>query len=176
MLYGGVMSDRVSRQGVLVVTQSCMMVLAFVLAALTFAGAVRPWHIVLLASGLGLANAFDAPARQAFVSELVGREDLTNAIALSSAMFNMATAVGPAVAGITYHLFGPGWCFDQRPLVHRGHPLPPRDDDLGPARHGPHDVSPHRAENALATLPPSRDRALVLLVGLVGWFGISFLR
>jgi MFS family permease len=66
---------------------------------------------VLLALGLGIANAFDVPARQAFVVEMVEREDLTNAIALNSSMFNLATVVGPAVAGLAYAIFGPAWCF-----------------------------------------------------------------
>jgi len=110
-LYGGVVADRVSRRGLMVVTQTGMMVLAFLLAALTFLHLVQPWHIVLLALFLGIANAFDAPARQAFVSELVPRHHMTNAIALNATMFNTATALGPAIAGITYALFGPGWCF-----------------------------------------------------------------
>jgi len=111
MLYAGVVADRVSRRTLLVVTQVCMMVLAFVIAGLTFLGLIQPWHIVALALFLGVANAFDAPARQAFVLEMVEREDLTNAIALNSAMFNAAVVVGPAVAGITYAAFGPAWCF-----------------------------------------------------------------
>jgi MFS family permease len=110
-LYGGVVADRVSRRSLLLVTQASMMVLAFILAVLTFAGLTRPWHVVALAFALGVANAFDAPARQAFVSELVTREDLTNAIALNAVMFNAAVAVGPAVAGATYAAFGPAWCF-----------------------------------------------------------------
>ena len=110
-LYGGVVSDRMPRRTLLVITQTAMMILAFILAALTFAGVVQPWHIVLLAFLLGVANAFDAPARQAFVLEMVEREDLANAIALNSTMFNSATAVGPAVAGVTYALVGPAWCF-----------------------------------------------------------------
>jgi MFS family permease len=93
------------------ITQACMMVLAFVLAALTFTHAVQPWHVLVLASLLGVANSFDAPARQSFVSEMVAPEDLTNAIALNSTMFQTATVVGPAVAGVSYALFGPGWCF-----------------------------------------------------------------
>ena len=110
-LYGGVISDRMSRRTLLVITQTSMMILAFILAALTFAGVVQPWHIIVLAFLLGIANAFDAPARQAFVLEMVPREDMTNAIALNSTMFNSATAVGPAVAGVTYALLGPAWCF-----------------------------------------------------------------
>ena len=110
-LYGGVIADRVPRRALLVVTQSVMMILAFILAALWFLGVVQPWHIIVLAALLGIANSFDAPARQAFVSEMVPPEDLTNAIALNATMFNTATAVGPAVAGIAYALFGAGWCF-----------------------------------------------------------------
>jgi MFS family permease len=110
-LYGGVIADRISRRTVLIITQSTMMALAFILAGLVFTGAVQPWHIVLLAGLLGIANAFDAPARQAFVVELVDRQDMINAIALNSTMFNAATVVGPSAAGITYALFGPAWCF-----------------------------------------------------------------
>jgi MFS family permease len=110
-LYGGVVADRVSRRGLLVATQSAMMIFAFILAALTFLHVVQPWHVLVLSFLLGVANSFDAPARQAFVGEMVHREDLTNAIALNATMFHTATAVGPAVAGITYALFGPGWCF-----------------------------------------------------------------
>jgi MFS family permease len=110
-LYGGVVADRVPRRKLIVITQSCMMVLAIVLAALTFLRVVQPWHVLVLASLLGIANSFDAPARQSFVSEMVGPDDLTNAIALNSTMFQAATVVGPAMAGITYAMFGPGWCF-----------------------------------------------------------------
>ncbi|MFZ5808057.1 MAG: MFS transporter [Chloroflexota bacterium] len=110
-LYGGFVADRVPRRTLLILTQAFMMILAAVLAALTFSGLVRPWHIIGLAFLLGIANAFDAPARLAFVLELVSREDLTNAVALNATMFNTATAFGPAVAGLTYAAFGPAWCF-----------------------------------------------------------------
>ncbi|MBA4407711.1 MFS transporter, partial [bacterium] len=111
MVYGGVIADRFSRKNILIITQTIMMILALVLAMLTFAQVVLPWHIILLTFLLGVANAFDAPARQAFVNELVPREDLLNAIALNSMMFHSAAAIGPAVAGITYAVLGPGWCF-----------------------------------------------------------------
>jgi MFS family permease len=110
-LYAGVVSDRISRRRLIVITQTSMMVLAFIQATLVFTGLIQPWHILVLAALLGIANAFDAPARQSFVIELVDREDLTNAIALNSTMFNMATVVGPSVAGFAYALVGPGWCF-----------------------------------------------------------------
>jgi MFS family permease len=110
-LYGGVVADRISRRALMVVTQTSMMILAFLLAALTFLHLVQPWHILVLAVFLGVANAFDAPARQAFVTDMVPPEDLTNAIALNAAMFHAATTTGPAAAGLTYALFGPAWCF-----------------------------------------------------------------
>lgn len=111
MLYAGVVADRVPRRNLIMICQTAMMVLAFLLAALTFTDLVKPWHIIVLAFLLGTANAFDAPARQSFVLEMVNREDLSNAIALNGTMFNTATAIGPAVGGLTYALFGPAWCF-----------------------------------------------------------------
>src|SRR5208337_2829985 len=110
-LYGGVIADRVPRRRLLVITQTLSMLLAFVLSALTFARLVMPWHIIVLAFSLGVVNAFDAPARQSFVLEMVDRSVLTNAIALNSTMFNTAMAFGPAIGGIVYALVGPGWCF-----------------------------------------------------------------
>ena len=110
-LYGGVVADRISRRTLLVITQTSMMVLAFGLGALAFAGLVKPWHILVFAFLLGIANAFDAPARQSFVLEMVPREVLINAIALNSTMFNAATAVGPAAGGLLYAAVGPAWCF-----------------------------------------------------------------
>jgi predicted MFS family arabinose efflux permease len=88
-----------------------MMVLAFVLAILTFTNVIQWWHILILAFLMGICNAFDAPARQAFVLEMVEREDMTNAIALNSTMFNLAVVLGPALGGLIYAWVGPGWCF-----------------------------------------------------------------
>lgn len=110
-LYGGVIADRMPRRTLMIITQTSMMILAFILAALTFTGLVQPWHVIVLAFLLGVANAFDAPARLAFTLEMVDREDLTNAIALNATMFNSATAVGPAVAGLVYAALGAAWCF-----------------------------------------------------------------
>ena len=110
-LYGGVIADRVPRRLLLMATQGVMMALAAFLAADTFLGVVQPWHILVLAFLLGIVTAFDAPARHAFVLEMVGREDLTNAIALNSSVFNLATTLGPAIAGLVYAWVGPFWCF-----------------------------------------------------------------
>lgn len=111
MLFGGVVADRIPRRRILIVTQSLSMLLALVLSALAFARAIAPWHILLLAFALGVVNAFDAPARQSFVLEMVERAVLPNAIALNSMMFNTAMVVGPALGGLVYALLGPGWCF-----------------------------------------------------------------
>lgn len=111
MLYGGLVADRMSRRTLMMITQSVMMILAFVLAGLVFANVVQPWHILVLAFLLGTANAFDAPARQAMVAELVDREDMTNAIAYNATMFNAGMIVGPAIGGLIYAWTGPAWCF-----------------------------------------------------------------
>ena len=99
-LYAGAIADRVSKRRIIFFTQAAMMVLAFVLAILCFTGVVRFWHVLVLAFLLGAAQALDTPARQAFVVELVGKEDLSNAIALNSGIFHGARVIGPALAGI----------------------------------------------------------------------------
>jgi MFS family permease len=108
---GGTITDRHNRHRLIVATQSASMILAFILAALTLSGRVQVWHIFVLAALLGVVNAFDIPARQAFLVEMVGKENLMNAIALNSSMFNGARIVGPAVAGIMVAAVGEGWCF-----------------------------------------------------------------
>lgn len=109
--FGGAVADRYNRQKILVITQSSAMITAFVLAVLTLTGSVQVWHLFVLAVCFGLANAFDIPTRQAFVSDMVAKEDLLNAIALNSSMFNGARIVGPAIAGILVAAVGEGWCF-----------------------------------------------------------------
>ena len=111
IMYAGVIADRLPRRMLLLAAQTAMMLLAFALAALTFAGIAQPWHILALAFGVGVANAFDAPTRLSFTLEMVDREDLTNAIALNSAMFYGAMALGPALGGLIYAWLGPAWCF-----------------------------------------------------------------
>jgi MFS family permease len=108
---GGITADRVNRQRVVIATQTVSMLLAFVLAALTLSGKVQVWHVFLLAALLGVVNAFDIPGRQSFLVDMVGKEDLMNAIALNSSMFNGARVIGPAVAGVLVARLGEGWCF-----------------------------------------------------------------
>ncbi|MFZ0418823.1 MAG: MFS transporter [Candidatus Sulfotelmatobacter sp.] len=108
---GGMTADRVNRRHIVISTQVASMLLAFVLAALTLSHKVQVWHVFVLASLLGVVNAFDIPGRQSFLVDMVGKEDLMNAIALNSSMFNGARVVGPAVAGILVARIGEGWCF-----------------------------------------------------------------
>jgi len=108
---GGAVADARGRHPILVATQTASMLLAFVLAGLTLAGRVQVWHVFAIAALVGMVNAFDIPARQAFVADMVGRGDLVNAIALNSSMFNGARIVGPAVAGALVASIGEGWCF-----------------------------------------------------------------
>jgi MFS family permease len=109
--WGGVIVDRVSRRNLLIMTQAGAMLLAFTLAGLAFTGIVQEWHVIVLSALLGVVNAFDAPARQAFIPEMVGKEDMPNAIALNSVMFNGARVIGPAIAGLLLAIIGPAWCF-----------------------------------------------------------------
>jgi MFS family permease len=175
-LYGGMISDRMSKRNMMVLTQSAMMILAFALAALTFAGRVQAWQIVVMAFLLGIANAFDAPARQAFVLEMVDREDLTNAIALNATMFNLATAVGPAVAGITYAVFGPAWCFTINGISFIAVISALLLMKLKPVTRSP------RTDSALAEIRQGigyvisnrRVRTVILNLGVVSLFGLGF--
>jgi MFS family permease len=109
--FGGAFADRHDRRWTLVATQTAAMVLAMSLAVLTLTGRIRVWEVFALGALLGVVNAFDIPTRQSFFVEIVGREDLLNAIALNSSMFNGARVVGPAVAGILVASIGEGWCF-----------------------------------------------------------------
>ena len=108
---GGLVADRWNRQKVVIGTQTASMILAFILAAMTLTHHLTVWEIVVLAALLGVVNAIDIPARQTFLIEMVSRENLMNAIALNSSMFNGARIVGPAIAGILVATIGEGWCF-----------------------------------------------------------------
>jgi MFS family permease len=110
-LYAGVVADRRDKRRLVVLTQSLSMLLAFVLAALVWTNVVTVWHVLALATVLGIVNAFDIPTRQAFMVELVGKEDLMSAIALNSSMFNAARIVGPAIAGALIGAVGVATCF-----------------------------------------------------------------
>lgn len=175
-LYAGVIADRVARRTILIITQTSMMVLAFGIAGLSFLHWVRPWHILVMAFLYGAANSFDAPARQSFVLEMVSFEDMTNAIALNSAMFNTSMALGPAVGGLIYGYFGPAWCFTingasflavivalQRMKLQPFVPRPERSSAAAELKEGLKYVVRHPL-----------IRTIIGLVGAVSLFGISF--
>ncbi|MET8980697.1 MFS transporter [Streptomyces sp. NPDC004539] len=110
-LYGGVLVDRFPKRPTLLVTQTAMGVAGVALAALTLSGHVQVWHVYVAAFAVGLATVVDNPARQSFVSEMVGPDQLQNAVSLNSANFQSARLVGPAVAGLMITGVGTGWAF-----------------------------------------------------------------
>jgi len=110
-LFAGVVTDRFDNRRTVVVTQAVQMVLSAVLAAITLLGTAQLWEIYLLAALTGTAIVFDAPSRQNLTFQMVGRDELPNAVALNSSLFNMARIFGPALAGVLIAAFGAGWCF-----------------------------------------------------------------
>jgi MFS family permease len=110
-LHGGLLADRYPRRRILLGTQVGMGVFAAVLAALTLSGAVRPWHVFVIAFALGIVVAIDNPARQAFVNEMVGPAQVRNAVSLNSSVFQLGGLVGPALSGVLITAVGPGWSF-----------------------------------------------------------------
>jgi MFS family permease len=110
-LPGGVLADRFEKRKILLFTQICSLCLALLLAILTFLKTIEIWHIMVIATVFGIVNSFDIPSRQSFTFEMVGRDDLQNAIALNSVSFNAARVVGPAIAGILIAWIGEAGCF-----------------------------------------------------------------
>lgn len=173
--FGGTAADRFDRRRILLVTQSWAMLLAGTLAALTLTGNIQIWHLLVIAVGFGVGNAFDIPARQAFVSDMVGREDLINAIALNSSMFNGARIVGPAIAGILVAAVGEGWCFFANSVSYIAVLMSLLAMKMIPAVR--RELKSPFAEIRegfvyVATTPPIR--ALLLLLGLVSLAGMPY--
>jgi MFS family permease len=170
-LAAGTLADRVSKRNLLITTQVVAMLLAITLAVLTLSGLVQVWHVLVLAVLLGTANAFDGPARQSFTVEMVGREDLLNAIALNASIFNGARMIGPAVAGVVVALIGEGLAFALNAgsfifviaglLLMR---LPPFTRPAGAGRGG------QLREGLSYIAGEPRVRALLLLAGAISLF------
>ena len=175
-LYGGVLADRYDKRRLLLGAQAAMGVLALLLAVLDLSGVVALWHVFVLAFALGVASAVDTPVRQSFVVEMVGPEDLPNAISLNSATFNSARIVGPALAGVAIAAFGTGWVFLANALSYLAVIAglrAMRREDLQPADR----VA--RAKGQLREgLAYVRNRSDLLvpmvLVFMVGTFGLNF--
>ncbi|HVM28020.1 MAG TPA: MFS transporter [Mycobacteriales bacterium] len=175
-LYGGVLADRYDKRRLLLMAQAAMGVLALALAVLDLTGAVQLWHVFALAFALGLATAVDTPVRQSFVSELVGPDELPNAVSLNSATFNSARIVGPAAAGVAIASVGTGWVFAANALSYLavlGGLLAMRAADLHPS------VRLRRGKGQLReglAYVRARPELLVpvLLVAVVGTIGLNF--
>ena len=172
---GGIVADRHNRRRVVIATQIASMVLAAILALLTITGRVHVWQIMVIAAGLGVVNAFDIPARQAFLIDMVGREDLMNAIALNSSMFNGARIIGPAIAGILVASIGEGWCFFANAVSYIAVIIGLLLMRIEHAANLAHQGSP--LENILEGFAFARNtgpiRAILLLLGLVSFVGMQ---
>jgi MFS family permease len=173
---GGTVADRYNRHRILIATQTAAMLLAFVLAALTLTSSIQIWQIFTMAALLGSVNAFDIPARQAFVVDMVGREDLINAIALNSSMVNGARIVGPAIAGILVSAIGEGWCFFANAVsyvaVITGLLMMKLTKRPRAARRG--SALAHIIEGFRFVARTRPVRALLLLLGLVSLMGMPY--
>ena len=110
-LFAGVIIDKFSKKRIIMFTQSASLIITFILAILVWSGKIQYWHILIMSTVLGIVNTFDMPARQSFIIELVGKEDLMNAIALNSMAFNIARIIGPAIAGLVMGYAGVVVCF-----------------------------------------------------------------
>jgi MFS family permease len=173
---GGAVADRYNRHHLVIGTQFASMCLAGLLAWLTLSGTVQVWHLLAIASGLGVVNAFDLPARQALVVQLVNRDNLPNAIALNSTIFNGARVVGPAIAGVLVASVGEGWCFFANAVSYIAVIAGLLAMRVAPA------ARPERPASALAHVAEgfrfvahSRPiRALLLLLGLVSLMGTPY--
>ncbi|MGB7601720.1 MAG: MFS transporter [Candidatus Sulfotelmatobacter sp.] len=172
---GGITADRFNRRHIVIGTQVASMLLAFILAALTLLHKVQVWHVFVLAALLGVVNAFDIPGRQSFLVDMVGKEDLMNAIALNSSMFNGARVIGPAVAGILVAKIGEGWCFFANAVSYIAVIIGllmmkvqsrPRASMASPLEHM---MEGFRFVNRTAPI-----RALLLLLGLVSLVGMPY--
>jgi MFS family permease len=174
--WAGVIVDRMSRRTLLMLTQSGAMLLAFVMAALTFTNVIQEWHVIVLAALLGVVNAFDAPARQAFVPEMVGKEDLPNAIALTSMMFNSARVIGPAAAGLVLAAVGAAWCFTINGISFLAVLLGLWLMKIPPLRKIEHTTSPwQQLVGGMKYAAGNREIAGLILLSLVfSVFGISY--
>jgi MFS family permease len=176
-LWAGIIADRMSRRKLMILIQSSMMAPAIILAVLTFTNRILPWHILVLAAISGIAIAFDGPVRQAFVPELIEREDLTNAIALNAMMFNIAVMLGPAIGGMLYAWIGPGWCFTINAISFLAVILALAMMRISnPAPVARRHVTRQDMAAGLIFVLKNRDvLVLILSIGLIAMFGIGLL-
>jgi len=175
-IVGGAVADRHNRHHIVIATQTAAMLQAGVIAALTLTHHIQVWHIFCLAACLGAINAFDIPARQAFVVDMVGKKDLINAIALNSSMFNGARLIGPAVAGVLVGSLGEGWCFLLNALSFLAVIAGLLMIDLPPRPHPAHRSAAleHVLEGFRFVRHAAPVRALLLLLGMTSLVGMPY--
>jgi MFS family permease len=173
---GGGLADTRNRHRIIIATQAAAMALAFALAALTLTGQVKIWHVFTLAAMLGVVNAFDLPTRQAFLSDMVSKDDLINAIALNSSMVNGARIVGPAVAGLVVAEVGEGWCFFCNGVSYLAVLAGLLAMRVEVRRRPAREISAlaHVAEGLGYVVRTAPIRALLLLLGLVSLMGMPY--
>ena len=158
--YGGVIADRVDKRRLMVALQTLMGIQALALGVLTITHTVRLWHICVLAVLLGLNNTFENPARQAFVLEMVGSDDLRNAVTLNSVTVNAARAVGPAIAGVFIATIGyRNLLFGQRGQLRRSRVLPGVHGRVGPGSESADGARARTAPGRLGLCPPQSASA-----------------
>ena len=176
--FSGAVADKFDRRKVLLITQSLLMLLALGLGLLLVTGSAELWHLYSFALGLGIVNAFDSTSRQAFVSDLVGTEQLSNAVALNSASFNSARLVGPAVAGVLIAAIGSGWVFIINAasfLAMLGALLLITTVHLKPDRTGPRESQLRQLSAGVRYVRGRHDIAVIfVMVFLVGAFSMNF--
>jgi len=173
---GGMVADRWNRRQIVIATQTISMILALVLAFLTLTQRVTVGEVMLLAALMGIVNAFDIPTRQAFLVEMVGREDLMNAIALNSSMFNGARIIGPAIAGVLVAGIGEGWCFFSNGVSYIAVIAGLLLMRMPPRQRGPELAPPfeHIAEGFRFVRDTAPIHALLLLLGLVSLVAMPY--
>jgi MFS family permease len=174
--FGGVIADRFDRRKVVIWTQSLSGILAMVLAVLTLTHRVTIGQIIVLAVLLGLVNAVDMPTRQAFIVDMVSRDDMMNAIALNSSMFNGARVIGPAVAGVVVAAIGEGWCFFANSLSYIAVITGLALMDTKPRQRTAHQTSAlAQVKEGFKFVVETRPiHVLMVLLGVVSLFGMSY--
>ena len=176
-LYAGVIADRTDKRRFIVFMQVAFMLEAFAVAILVWTGVIQVWHVLTLATLLGIASAFDIPMRQSFVYDMVGKDDLMNAIALNSSLFNGARVIGPAIAGVLIAAVGIAWCYFLNGLSYIAviaglllMTLPPRQriENTGSVWAGFREVLVYLRNDA-------RLRVLMILTAILSIFGFPYL-
>lgn len=176
-VWGGTIADRLKKRNLIICTQALSMILAFIMGILFSMRIIEFWHIALLAGLIGLVNAFDMPARHSFVVEMVGKEDLSNAIALNSMIFNIARIIGPVIAGFVVGTWGVGTCFYINGasflavlaglLFMRG--------DFAPRNSNHNSFHESTMDGARYVWQNLKIRNLIILVAISSLFGVSYM-